>query len=65
MEGWKNMGENVKRTAEKLSSSKKVDEAREAELRAAEEQAAFEEQLNQLLLLAEKEKECSGKPGSA
>ena len=36
------MGENVKRTAEKLSSSKKVDEAREAELRAAEEQAAFE-----------------------
>ena len=33
MEGWKNMGENVKRTAEKLSSSKKVDEAREAELR--------------------------------
>ncbi|MCD7995728.1 MAG: RNA polymerase sigma factor RpoD [Clostridiales bacterium] len=50
------MGENVKRTAEKLSSSKKVDEAREAELRAAEEQAAFEEQLNQLLLLAKKKK---------
>ena len=49
-------GENVKRTAEKLSSSKKVDEAREAELRAAEEQAAFEEQLNQLLLLAKKKK---------
>ena len=43
------MGENVKRTAEKLSSSKKVDEAREAELRAAEELAAFEEKLNQLL----------------
>jgi len=56
VEGWKNMGENVKRTAEKLSSSKKVDEAREAELRAAEEQAAFEEQLNQLLLLAKKKK---------
>lgn len=50
------MGENVKRTAEKLSSSKKVDEAREADLRAAEEQAAFEEQLNQLLLLAKKKK---------
>ena len=50
------MGENVKRTAEKLSSSKKVDEAREAELRAAEELAAFEEKLNQLLLLAKKKK---------
>jgi RNA polymerase primary sigma factor len=56
VEGWKNMGENVKRTAEKLSSSKKVDEAREAELRAAEELAAFEEKLNQLLLLAKKKK---------
>ena len=44
------MGENVKRTAEKLSSSKKVDEAREEEL------AAFEEKLNQLLLLAKKKK---------
>ncbi|WP_373264622.1 RNA polymerase sigma factor RpoD [Hungatella hathewayi] len=50
------MGENVKRTAEKLSSSKKVDEAREAELRAAEELAVFEEKLNQLLLLAKKKK---------
>ena len=50
------MGENVKRTAEKLSSSKKVDEAREAELRVAEELAAFEEKLNQLLLLAKKKK---------
>ena len=50
------MGENVKRTAEKLSSSKKVDEAREAELRAAEELAALEEKLNQLLLLAKKKK---------
>jgi len=50
------MGENVKRTAEKLSSSKKVDEAREAELRAVEELAAFEEKLNQLLLLAKKKK---------
>ena len=50
------MGENVKITAEKLSSSKKVDEAREAELRAAEELAAFEEKLNQLLLLAKKKK---------
>lgn len=50
------MGENVKRTAEKLPSSKKADEAREAELKAAEELAAFEEQLNQLLLLAKKKK---------
>ena len=50
------MGENVKRTAEKLSSSKKVDGAREAELRAAEELTAFEEKLNQLLLLAKKKK---------
>ena len=50
------MGENVKRTAEKLSSSKRVDEAREVELRAAEELAAFKEKLNQLLLLAKKKK---------
>lgn len=50
------MGENVKRTAEKLSSSRKAEEAREAELKAAEEQAAFEEKLNELLLLAKKKK---------
>lgn len=49
------MGENVKRTAEK-PSSKKAEETREAELKAAEEQAAFEEKLNQLLLLAKKKK---------
>ena len=46
VEGWKNMGENTKKTSEKLEAAK----TQEAER--ASQQAQFEEKLGQLLVLA-------------
>ncbi len=49
------MDENVKKTADKMAGSKKT-EAEQAEEFKTEETAAFEEKLNQLLLLAKKKR---------
>ncbi len=50
------MDENVKKTADKMVGSKRTEEERAAELKAAESAAAFEEKLSQLLLLARKKR---------
>jgi RNA polymerase primary sigma factor len=56
VEGWKNMDENVKKTADKMVGSGKTEEEQIAEKKAEEMTAAFEEKLNQLLLLARKKR---------
>jgi RNA polymerase primary sigma factor len=56
VEGWKNMDENVKKTADKMVGSGKTEEEQIAEKKAEELSAAFEEKLNQLLLLARKKR---------
>jgi RNA polymerase primary sigma factor len=56
VEGWKNMDENVKKTADKMVGSGKTEEEQIAEKKAEEISAAFEEKLNQLLLLARKKR---------
>ncbi len=50
------MDENVKKAADKMVGSKKTEEEQAAELKALESAAAFEEKLNQLLLLAKKKR---------
>lgn len=50
------MDENVKKAADKMVGSKKTEEEQAAELKALESVAAFEEKLNQLLLLAKKKR---------
>jgi len=55
VEGWKNMDENVKKTADKMAGSKKTEVELAEELK-TEETAAFEEKLNQLFLLAKKKR---------
>jgi len=50
------MDENVKKAADKMVESKKTEEEQAAELKALESAAAFEEKLNQLLLLAKKKR---------
>ena len=50
------MDENVKKAADKMVGSKKTEEEQTAELKALESAAAFEEKLNQLLLLAKKKR---------
>lgn len=50
------MDENVKKAADKMVGSKKTEEEQAAELKALETAAAFEEKLNQLLLLAKKKR---------
>lgn len=50
------MDENVKKAADKMVGSKKTEEEQAAELKALESDAAFEEKLNQLLLLAKKKR---------
>ncbi|WP_312425690.1 RNA polymerase sigma factor RpoD [Lacrimispora sp.] len=50
------MDENVKKAADKMAGSKKTEEEQAAELKALESAAAFEEKLNQLLLLAKKKR---------
>jgi RNA polymerase primary sigma factor len=56
VEGWKNMDENVKKTADKMVGSGKTEEEQLAEKKAEELAAALEEKLNQLLLLARKKR---------
>jgi len=50
------MDENVKKAADKMVGSKKTEEEQAAELKALESAAAFEEKLNQLLLLSKKKR---------
>ncbi|GLC82798.1 RNA polymerase sigma factor RpoD [Lacrimispora brassicae] len=50
------MDENVKKTADKMVGSRKTEEDQAAEAKALEAAAAFEEKLNQLLLLAKKKR---------
>ncbi|WP_312445711.1 RNA polymerase sigma factor RpoD [Lacrimispora sp.] len=50
------MDENVKKAADKMVGSRKTEEEQAAELKALESAAAFEEKLNQLLLLAKKKR---------
>lgn len=50
------MDENVKKAADKMVGSKKTEEEQAAELKALESAVAFEEKLNQLLLLAKKKR---------
>ncbi|ADL04768.1 RNA polymerase, sigma 70 subunit, RpoD subfamily [[Clostridium] saccharolyticum WM1] len=50
------MDENVKKTADKMVGSRKTEEEQAVEAKAAETAAAFEEKLNQLLLLAKKKR---------
>ncbi|SEU31334.1 RNA polymerase primary sigma factor [Lacrimispora sphenoides] len=50
------MDDNVKKAADKMVGSKKTEEEQAAELKALESAAAFEEKLNQLLLLAKKKR---------
>ena len=50
------MDENVKKTADKMMGSRKTEEDQAAEAKALETAAAFEEKLNQLLLLAKKKR---------
>ena len=50
------MDENVKKTADKMVGSGKTEEEQIAEKKAEEMAAAFEEKLNQLLLLARKKR---------
>lgn len=50
------MDENVKKAADKMVGSKKTEEEQAAELKALESAAAFEEKLNQLILLAKKKR---------
>ncbi|WP_024295251.1 RNA polymerase sigma factor RpoD [Lacrimispora indolis] len=50
------MDENVKKTADKMVGSRKTEEEQAAEAKALEAAAAFEEKLNQLLLLAKKKR---------
>jgi RNA polymerase primary sigma factor len=56
VEGWKNMDENVKKTADKMVGSGKTEEEQVFGSRQEESTAAFEEKLNQLLLLARKKR---------
>ena len=50
------MDENVKKTADRMAGSRKTEEEQAAEAKALEAAAAFEEKLNQLLLLAKKKR---------
>jgi RNA polymerase primary sigma factor len=56
VEGWKNMDENVKKTADKMVGSGKTEEEQVFGSRQEESTAAFEEKLSQLLLLARKKR---------
>jgi hypothetical protein len=51
VEGWKNMDENVKKTADKMVGSGKTEEEQLAEKKAEEMTAAFEEKLWIYLLM--------------
>ena len=50
------MGENVRKTADKMSRLERAEDTNELEKKAAEEKSAFEEKMIQLLLLARKKK---------
>jgi RNA polymerase primary sigma factor len=56
VEGWKNMDDNVKKTADKMVGSGKTEEEQVFGSSQEESTAVFEEKLNQLLLLARKKR---------
>jgi RNA polymerase primary sigma factor len=56
VEGWKNMDENVRKAADKMTGARKTEEEQAAELKALEEAAVLEGKLNQLLLMEKKKR---------
>jgi RNA polymerase primary sigma factor len=56
VEGWKNMDNNVKKTADKMVGSGKTEEEQVFGSRQEDSTAAFDEKLNQLLVLARKKR---------